>query len=591
MLKGFKRQLIAALCLMAGIAGSQAAADPNKVLRISFEAPDSGFDMPRTNNSLYSSWVGDAIYESLLGYDYLARPVKLVPRLAASMPEVSADGKELTFKIKKGAFFAPDPAFKNQKREATAQDVVYSLMRVVDPAHRSPQASSYEGKIVGLDALIAAARKGQPFDYSAKIPGLEVIDSHTLKIRLLAPSYGFLYLLAHATAGVVAKEVVEAYGADIIRHPVGTGPYMLKEYVPRSKIVLEANPNYTSFTWNFKSSDAKDAALITEMTGKQMPQIGRIEISIVEEDQSRWLAFDSGQFDIDMLAKSMVQSVMDGDKLKAKHAHFQLDRFVAPEITQTIISMKDPVLGGYSKEKIALRRAISLGFNINDEIKQLRFGQALRAQSPIPPGMAGHDSSYKNSIAYNPQLANKLLDKFGYKKGADGFRTLPDGKPLVLQIHGSASGSIQATNELWKRSMDAIGLRTSFPISNFGDNLKAANECKLMMWGLGGSAGIPDGSDFLESYYGPNSLQGNLSCYQSAEFDKWYDAAKKLPDGPERTDLYNKMNRKLEAENPQVLHVWVVRNFIIRPHVRGFKKHPIMHANWMYLDLDMSKKK
>ena len=581
--------LTIAICLATALFPhlSFAAPDPNKILRIAFESADSGLDMPRSNNSLYSSWVGDTIFETLLGYDYLARPVKLVPRLASALPEISADGKEMTFRLRQGVMFSPDPIFKGKAREVTAADMVYSLKRVVDPINRSPQSSSLEGKIVGLDDLINAARKGKAFDYDTQIAGLEAVDRYTLKIRLLTPYPTLLYILATTPTGAVAREVIEGYGADIASHPVGTGPYMLKDYLPRSKIVLVANPNFRGFVWDFTSNDPKDAALIATMKGKQMPQIGRVEISIVEEEQSRWLAFDTGQFDFDMLSKSMAPTVLDGMQLKPKYASqgILLDTYVAPEFTQTILNMRDPIIGGNSKEKVALRRAIAMGFLLDDEIRHLRYGQALRAEEVISPGMTGHDASYRKSYATDPQLANKLLDKFGYRRGADGYRTLPDGKPLTLEITGNSSNSVQADNELWKRSMDAIGLRTKFPVSNFGDNLKAATQCKLMMWRFGVSASIPDGIDILESYYGPNSLQGNVGCYQNAQFDKMFEQARLMMDSPERTKIYNQMNRLLEADTAILNHVWRIRGFVVRPYIQGFRKHPITQANWMYLDI------
>lgn len=140
--------------------------------------------------------------------------------------------------------------------------------------------------------------------------------------------------------------------------------------------------------------------------------------------------------------------------------------------------------------------------------------------------------------------------------------------------------------EIWKRSLDEVGLRTDFPVSNFADNLKAASECKLMMWGLGGTASIPDGSDFLESFYGPNAGQGNLGCYASPAFDNAYRKARALPDGPQRQVFYNLMERQIEADTAQVLHLSRFRNWVIRPWVKGFKKHPILHADWEYLDIE-----
>lgn len=592
------RTLLTGTLLILGTAlaipQANAAADPNKVLRVALDSADSGLDMAKSNNSLYSIWIGDTIFEALLGYDYLARPFKLVPRLAQSLPEISADGLEYTFKLRQGVLFSPDPVFKGRAREVTAQDVVYSLKRVVDPELRSPTGTSFEGKIRGLDELIKAARKGSKFNYDTKVEGLQAVDKYTVKIRLLSPMPTLSHQLTSAVTGVVAREAIEHYGANTSMHPVGTGPYMLHEYKARSKIILVANPNYRGFTWDFAPSEAKDDKLVAAMKGKQMPQIGRVEVSIVEEDQSRWLAFEAGQFDFDILSPALIPSVLEGGtKLKPKYAaqNLQLDRYVSPDFVHYIMNMRDPLIGGFSKEKIALRRAIMMAYLVEDEIKHLRNGQALRAESPIPPGLAGHDPNFKRSVPVSPQLANALLDKFGYKKGADGYRTLPDGKPLTLKIHGNSSGTVHASNELWKRSMDAIGLRTEFPISNFGDNLKAAQECKLMMWGLGSNAGIPDAMDFVENYYGPNSGQGNLGCYQSANYDKLFEQMKVMPDSPERTRLLAQMMRQLEADSALVPQVWRIRNIIVRPYILGFKRHPIMHANWAYLDIDMTQKK
>jgi ABC-type transport system substrate-binding protein len=582
------RHLCAAL-LLTMAASAMAAADPAKVLRLAFEAPDDGFDMVKTNNSLYSTWVGEAIFDTMLTYDYLARPAKLAPNSLDGMPEVSDGGKTYLFHLKKGIRFTPDLAFKGVPRELVAADYAYSIKRILDPKNRSPQASSYEGKIIGLDALVAAAKKTGKFDYDAPIAGFETPDRYTLRVRLNAPDQTFLYLMAHPTAGAVAREVIEMYAANTNTHPVGTGPYQLIQYVPRSKIVLQANPDYRGFVWNFKSSgEPGDAELIRQMQGKTMPQVGRVEISIIEEEQSRWLAFAGKQTDFDLLTENVVPLVLDIDKLKPEYASqgIRLYRYIAPEITETLFSFKSPVVGGMSKDKIALRRAIAMSYSYDEEIVKARFGQAVKAQAPVPPGVAGFDPSYRSSLSYDPALANKLLDHFGYRRGPDGFRTFPDGKPLVLQVNSSPSSRDKLLMELWKRALDGIGLRAEFPVSSFADNLKAASNCELMMFGLGGAAGIPDGSDFLESYYGPNGGQGNRSCYASKAFDTAFEQARLMPDGPQRQQLYTAMFRQLEADSATVLGLWRVRNWLIRPWVQGFKKHPIMRENWQYLDIE-----
>src|SRR5206468_7439632 len=134
-------------------------------------------------------------------------------------------------------------------RELTAADQAYGLKRLLDPAVKSPWLWLIEGKIVGADEARARAVQTGKFDYGAPIPGLEVVDRYTLKIRLKAPDLRFLYVLAVPNTAAVAHEVVAAYGQDFGAHPIGTGPYMLGEYKRSAKIVLAANPGYRDETY------------------------------------------------------------------------------------------------------------------------------------------------------------------------------------------------------------------------------------------------------------------------------------------------------------------------------------------------------
>ncbi len=584
----FIAALACGFALQAPVPG-YAAADPAKVLHVTIEAADDGFDPAHTNNA-YSSRIAQAIFEAPLTYDYLARPVRVVPNTATAMPDISADGMHYNFQIRKGIFFTPDAAFKGKPRELTAHDYAYTIKRLVDPKNRSPQASSYESKIVGLDAVIAEAKRTGKFDYDAPVAGFEIPDPYTLKIHLTAPDQTLLYLMAGTYAGAMAREVVEFYPQDLGAHPVGTGAYMLKQYVPRSKIILEANPAYRGFVWDFQSTgDAWDAQIVRTMKGKKMPQIGRVEIAIVEEEQSRWLGFDSGQTDLEELSDPAAPKVLLKDQLKPEFAArgIRLHRFVDATIGAfTIFNFRDPVTGGTTPDKVALRRALAMAYRIDDEITQVRYGQALRARSMVPPGIIGHDPAYRSSIAYEPELAKKLLDHFGYKIGADGFRSFPDGKPLTLKIHSAPNTRDKARMEVWKRSLDAINIRAEFPVSSFADNLKAAYRCELMMWGLGGRPSIPDGIDFLDSYYGKNAGVSNKGCYESAAFDALYLKARGMPDSPERTELYRQMQRQIEADTAIALHLWRYKNWMIQPWVQGFKKHPIIDGDWRFLDVD-----
>jgi ABC-type transport system substrate-binding protein len=585
------RALPAALAFAAAllpVGNALAKADPSKVIHWYFPTGEAGFDPCRVTD-LYSNTVNEAIFERLLTYDYLARPAKLVPMAAEAMPEVSDQGRTYVFKLRKGIFFTPDAAFKGQKRELIAQDFVYSYMRFMDPANRSQWAFMLEGKIVGLDALAAKAKQTGKFDYNAKVPGMEAVDRYTLRFRLTEPDYNFPYIVAHVPFGAMAREIVEAYpGEELMAHPVGTGPYFLKSWTRRSKIVLEANPDYRGFVWDFQPSDEPwDQALIAAMKGKQMPQVGRVEITIIEEPQSVWLAFLQKELDYINVPPAFAPNAFDGDKLKPELAQQGVTHYRAidPEITYTMFNIRDPIVGGFAKEKIALRRALAMAYDVDREVEVLRKRQAVHAQMPIPAGVVGHDPQYRGIIRHDPETANKLLDYFGYKKGSDGWRTLPDGKPLVIHQAAQPSSIDREFNELWQRSAEQIGVRMVFDVAPFGDNLKAAKECRLQLWGAAWTADYPDGDNFMQLLYGPNTGQSNNGCYESKAFDKLYEQAKALPNSAERNRLFLLMSRQMEVDTAWSLNVSRLRNELIRPWVLGFKKHPILHGEFTYVDV------
>ncbi len=583
---------LAAAALLASTAAAPAgAADMSKVIRQVFPAAETGFD-PQGIHDLYSGTLVQAIFETLLTYDYLARPARLVPQTAESLPQVTDNGKTYVFKLKKGIYFTPDPAFKGRKRELTASDYIYSLERLMDPKIRSPYAFLVENKIIGLDELAEAAKKSGRFDYDAKVAGLEALDRYTLRIRLKDTDYNLPYVLAHEPTSAVAREVVEKYadeGGRVMANPVGTGAYKLARWVRSSKIYLEANPDYRGFTWDFKAgSDAEDQQIVKEMKGKKMPLVGRIEVSIIEEDQARLLAFQRGELDLMNMEGPLAPNVLDGGKLKPEFASkgVKLSRFVDPEISYHYWNLMDPVVGGLSKEKIALRRAMAMAYNNEEEIRVVRNGQAVEAQYPIPPGVVGHDPNYKSSVRYDPQGANALLDKFGYRKGADGYRTLPDGKPLVVRYASRPDSLGRQQDELWKKAFDSIGIRMDVQKDKFPELLKLEKQCKLMMRTASWIADYPDADNFMQLLYSKNIYQSNNACAKIPEYDKLYEQSVRMPAGPQRDRLYHEMTKIIETYAPWRLNISRYRNMLVAPHVIGYKKHPILHAEWQYIDVN-----
>jgi ABC-type transport system substrate-binding protein len=225
-----------------------------------------------------------------------------------------------------------------------------------------------------------------------------------------------------------------------------------------------------------------------------------------------------------------------------------------------------------------------MAYKTGDRIRVLRKGQAVRAEHPIPPGIAGYDPSYVNSIPYDPRTANALLDRFGYKKGADGYRRMPDGMPLVIRF--SSTERDRPYDELMRRSLDSIAIRLEIHKDRFPELLKLERRCRIMMRNAAWIADYPDGDNFMQLLYGPNTQQSNNACYQSPEFDKLYEKSKTLPDGPERNKLYWAMARRMEADTAWIMNDSRVRNMLMQPRVIGYKRHPALHQEWMYLDLD-----
>ena len=521
------------------------AADPAKILRVTFRSAETGFD-PVKVSDYYSGTVIEAIFDPLLTYDYLARPAKLVANTAAALPKVDEGGRRYTLTIKPGIYFADDPAFKGARRELTAADYAYSIGRFLDPKNHSPYAFLYEG-----------------------IAAIEAPQRYTLVIRLKQPDFNFSHVLAFTLSGAVAREAIEHHGAEAAARPVGTGPFRLKSYARSSRIVLEANPGY------------RDAP--------RLPRIGAVEISIMEETQSRWLAFQRGDTDMEYQLEDLASAFMTTDgKLKPEFAArgIRLDRSVQPEITYLYFNMQDKMVGGLAKEKIALRRAIAMAYNVEDQIRIIRKGQALRAHYPIPPGVAGHDAEYRSSIVHDPRAANALLDKFGYKKGPDGYRRMPDGSPLVFRYSSIPTEVYRQFDELVKRSLDSIGVRLEVHKDRFPELIKLENQCRLMSRSAAWVADYPDGDNFMQLLYGANTGQSNNACYRSPEYDKRYEKSRLLPDGPERNKLYREMARIMETDTVWLLSDSRYRNVLFHARVKDFKKHPVVHQEWLHIDLD-----
>ena len=571
-------------------AAAAQAAGPPKVLRVAFLIAETNFD-PAATSDLYSNNVTEEVFDSPLTYDFLARPAKLKPQTLVAMPEVTENGRIYTLKLKKGIFFADDPVFKGEKRELTARDYEFAFKRIMDPAVRSPNTWLLEGRVAGMEEAIDRAKKTGKFDYDAPLPGIEIVDRYTLRIKLAKPDYNFLYILAMPNVGAQAREVVEAYGADIGAHPVGTGPYRVVEWKRSAKIVLERNPNFREEYYEAEppADDPVSQQLYKENKGKRLPICDRVEIVIIEESQPRWLAFLNHELDWINLPYEFLNMALPAGK-PSQALQREGVRYI-PDIEVVTVymyfNMKDPIVGGYTPEKVALRRAISLAYNDEENAQLLRNGTAIEAKSLAPPGVLGYDPNFNIGKSYDPAKAKALLDMFGYvDRDGDGYRETPDGKPLTFVYATDPSQLSRLFTQSWKKALEAVGIRMDVDVAKWPDQRKKSKAGQLMSWEWAWGADYPDGENFYQLLYGPNCGASNDSCFQLPEFDRLYDQAAALPPGPERQVIYQKMERLIAAYAPFKLIVHRKYNYLLQPWTQGWRRHPIMQEGYRYVDID-----
>jgi len=536
-------------------AARNSADNAQKVLRLALSFAETGFDPAQISDG-NSNMISGAIFEAPLTYDYLARPGKLKPGLADGMPEVSADFRTYTVRVRRGVFFADDPAFKGQRREVTAADFVYAVKRLIDPRWKSPDFFVLENaRLLGAVAARSAALKGGGFDYDADIEGVRALDRYTYQLRLGEPDPRFIYNLLAVQFAPVAREVVAAYANDMMAHPVGTGPFRLADWRRASRVVLERNPGYREVLYDEEApaDDPRSQEIAQRLRGKRMPFVDRVEFYVVEESQPRWLSY------------------LNGD-------HDYLEYF----------NMEHPVVGGYTPEKVALRRAMALAYDQDTEIRQIRKSQMIKANGQIAPLTYGFDPAFRTEASQTSlPRAKALLDAFGWvDRNGDGWRETPDGRPLSIVYSTGSTALDRQYNELWKKNMTQLGIKMEFDVNQWPEHLKASRAGKLMMWGVAWISGFPDGQAFLELGYSKNKGQANHARFDLPAYDALFERQKRMPDGPERLAILREMQRLFVAFTPYKLHGHRIRTDLTHPWVIGYRRHPYLRAFFQFVDID-----
>ncbi len=590
--------LLAALLATPLHAKPPAAAPDKKTLRYAFRVAETGFD-PAKIIDLYSRTVTAHVFEALVGYDYLARPVQLKALTAAELPTPNADFTQWTARVRPGIYFQDDPVFQGKPRELTAADYVYSFKRFADPKVASPVWSTVEAwGLSGLKAARdAALASKQDFDYAKPIAGLQLLDRYTLRFQLDKPNPRFLQEIALSDLfGAVAREVIEAAGDQSMARPVGTGPFMLQQWRRGSFIALERNPGYRErfYDANPGPDDAQGQALLAQFKGRRLPMIDRVEISILGEDQPRWLSFVGGEHDfLERVPEPFIPIAAPNGQLAPNLVKqgMRLQRTLGSDVFLVFFNMEDPVVGGLEPHQVALRRAIALGMDVEREIRLARGGQAIPAQGNFPPHTLGYDPAFKSENGdFDPARAKALLDLYGYvDRDGDGCREAPDGGPLRLEMSTTPEGIQRQLDELFDKDMRRIGLCIPFRTAKWPEQLKAARSGKLQMWAVAYSSAQPDAFSAASRLSSTHAGGNNIARFSLPEADRLVDEIQVMPDGPERMAKLDQLRRIAVAYMPYKFKGHRFLLDIERAQLSGYRRPLFALGWWDHVDIDTGK--
>ncbi|MET0517211.1 MAG: ABC transporter substrate-binding protein [Burkholderiaceae bacterium] len=339
------------------------------------------------------------------------------------------------------------------------------------------------------------------------------------------------------------------------------------------------------------ADDAEGQAILARLKGRRLPMIDRVEIAIIEESQPRWLSFLAGEQDfLEIVPEEFISQAMPGGRLAPNLAKkgVQAYRIQRPDVTLTIFNMDDPVVGGYTADKVALRRAIGLALDGQREIALVRRGQAVQANAIVVPHTTGFEPGFKSEQSdHDPARAKALLDMYGYvDRDGDGWREQPDGSPLRILRNTQSDSQYRQLDELWQKDLAAVGIRLELKVAQWPENLKSARAGRFMIWPVGSSAERPDGQSALQRLYGPATGGQNLARFKLPAFDAVYERMQALPDGPEREALFREAKRLSVAYMPYKTHVHRIVNDLAWPRLVGYRRPLFWLDWWQFVDID-----
>jgi oligopeptide transport system substrate-binding protein len=467
------------------------------------------------------------IFSGLLRID---NKLQIVPDLAEAMPDVSADGKTYTFKIRRDAQF-------HDGRPVTAEDFKYSLDRAAKLGQTdSVVAEAFLGDIVGAKDVTRGRANS--------ISGVEVVDSSTLKITIDAPKPYFLAKLTYTTAFVVDKQQVESNPRNWTRKPNGTGPYKLQEWRVNERIILTANEKF------YDGAPAVKRVLYNLAGGSALTQYENNEID--------WSPI--GTNDIER-----VQSTRDA---------LNKDYKSGPNLSLGYIAF-NTTMAPFDDPKV--RQAFEQAIDREQLSRVVLKGMLPPANSFMMPGLPGYNENAKLP-PFDPAAAKQLLAESKYKDAA-GLGTV-----TLTEAGGGANVgfSTQAILEMWKQNLGVDVQIAQAEEATFYDDVDRG---RLQMWSVGWIMDYPDPENLLDLLFFSTSRK-NESRYNNPAYDQLIVQARTELDSTKRIQLYQQAEQILIQDMPWIPLTYGMDHYVVKPYVKGFDPVPALISQLRYVSIE-----
>jgi peptide/nickel transport system substrate-binding protein len=501
------------------VASTGFAQGAGKTLVIGIAADPTGLDPEAVENNT-SGFIMATIYDSLVRYK--PGTVEVEPGLAETW-DITPDGLRYTFHLRPGVSF-------HDGTKLDAHSFIQGIARQLDKS--SPISIYNTGPVEGYEE----------FTYGA-VTGFKAVGDMSVQFDLKEPSAAFLNSLAMVWNGVVSPAAAAKFGKDYRNNPVGTGPFVFKEYRPRDQLVLEANPSY----WRGK------------------PKVDRIVFKIMPDPQAALLAMRRGE--VHILAD------VGAATIPALKNEANVTLLTQPGLAVCGVSLPTDVK---PFDDVRVRRALNLAVDKDAIDKALFQGMAVPMTSPLPQAQWGFDSGIKG-YGYDPEAAKKLLAEAGVQPGFKvelltynsprGYN--PAGADLAVAIQGY---------------LKRVGIEAEVRRMDMGAFLSTVRSGKydgLRMGGWTGDNGDPD--NFAGALFNSKEIPiGNTAHYKNPEVDTLLAEAARTVSHEKRVALYQTIQQKIVADAPWIFVNSVLQVRAVRKEVHGYQLNPTQ----MFFDME-----